>query len=144
MSSKPDGNDPRVLTKEGELVLVPTSTSQHKEQRYHTRECYNLAQVEKGTKEIDVAIAKWKNMEPCRECHNISESHTSILDGGEVDRIRRILANTETSCVELADYFPVKAATIRSHARRRYEYSYKTSPKYPPVKWEKRTWVWAE
>jgi len=146
MSSKPDGTDPRVLQPEGETVYTTTSVSQSKTTKYHTQDCYSLEQKDGGIREIDMSVAKWKDMKPCDYCQTEGENqHTPVIEGNEVHRIRRALANGYNGR-EVAAGHGFNISTIRYHAKATRDYNYSVEPTLPTVEFDQsaQEWVWSE
>jgi len=148
-ASKPDGTDPRILQPEGEDVIIASSARQSSTRRYHKPGCERIEEMVGDPQTKDVAIAKWKGMEPCQECHGDRRDRNGrarATEGPEVDRWRRALAWTDCSAAEVAAGTPLDATTIRRHARGAATAEYATPPETEPVAFDKSngyTWRWA-
>jgi len=143
MSSKPDGNDPRVLTKEGETVKISSTSSQTGKSVYHTTDCFNLKQMNNPT-EVDIGVAKWKGYEHCKDCIDPDVSKVSTLSGNQVDQIRRALAECDVKPNVVSEGYDVCHTSIRKHAKGVENYNYRTEPELPPVEYNGHSWVWAD
>jgi len=145
-ASKPDGTDPRILQKEGESVYIASTVRQSKGRKYHSKDCNDLDAIKDGPKEIDIAVARWKNMEPCANCLGETNAHDPQVTGADVDRIRRVLVAIDITNADVASGYDVAEATIRYHATSARQYDYNTEPTTPTVEFNKsrKTYEWSE
>lgn len=147
-ASKPDGTDPRVLQPEGEEVIIASSARQSSTRRYHKPGCDRIDDMIDNPQPKDVAVAKWKNMQPCEECHGPRRDRNGrgwATEGPEVDRWRRALAWTDCSAADVASGTTVDATTVRRHVRGEATDRYATEPSVPPVAFDRHggyTWRW--
>jgi len=142
MSSQPDGTDARINHKEGETYYPVTTTRQSKHQPYHKADCSRLETMKGDPKEVDLAVANWKNMKPCAFC--IGDRDDRGLSGPQVDRVRRAFVDSRTKATEIANGYNVHVRTVRYHARGERDYNYNTEPETPPVVYTNQEWVWSE
>jgi len=148
-ASKPDGTDPRVLQPEGVEVVIASSSRQSSTRRYHKPGCDRIDEMIDSPQRKDRAIAEWKDMEPCTECHGPRRDRNGrgwATEGPEVDRWRRALAWTDCSAAEVAAGTSVDSTTVRRHARGEATDRYATEPTVEPVMFDRSngyTWRWA-
>jgi len=148
MSSKPDGSDPRVLQPEGKTVIIASTMRQSKGRKYHRKGCKSLARVKGTPKEVDIAVARWKNMKKCSHCWD-KEPDTDRLPSitaASVDKARKALAWSDTTCAAVAENLNVSTTTVRYHVAERREYDYAGELNTPEVEFDhdNQTWVWSE
>jgi len=143
MSSK---KDPRVLQKEGKTVFMASTTRQSKGRKYHKNGCDALAKIKGEPKEVDIAVARWKGMQPCAKCLTQNRSHDPSLTGRDVDRIRRALVALDVSNTDIASGYDVAPATVRYHATATRDYDYRVEPTTPTIEFDRsaKTYRWAD
>jgi len=145
MSSKPDGTDPRILQPEGETVYMASTVRQSKARKYHRKGCDSLDEIVGEPKQIDIAVAKWKNMKPCSRCLGARDGgRTPTVQGKIVDRFRKALVWTDCSAREVSRGHEFSPRTVSSHAKATREYNYETKPTTPTVTFKNQEWVWNE
>jgi len=148
-ASQPDGTDPRVLTPEGREVVTPNTNGANAHQRYHKPGCRRIDTMERPSKRVDVAVAKWKDLKPCQTCHGDERNHNgngTAIEGPTVDRWRRALVWTDGGTREIAAGGAYSPTTVRRHARGIATDNYNTDPTVPPARWSHpdQTWVFDE
>jgi len=146
MSSKPDGQDSRVLQKDGRTVYMASTTRQSKGRKYHENGCDALDKIKGEPKEVDIAVAKWKGMQPCAKCLTQNRSHDPSLSGADVDQIRRALVYLDISNPEVAGAYDVAPSTVRYHATATRDYQYQEEPTTPIIAYDRsaKTYRWSD
>jgi len=98
----------------------------------------------KNPKTVDIAVAKWKNYEPCAHCFDTPHGgYAPTLTGPEVDRIKEKLVSG-MSLPEVAQDYEITPTTIRSHIHEMCDYNYLEQPQSDPIEWQKNSWEWAD
>jgi len=133
MSSKPDGNDPRILQPEGKTVYMSGENQKTAAEKYHEKDCDYLDRVDCEPVEKDISVAKWKDMTPCDFCNPTEKTeYDTEINGPQIDHIRRALVEGY-SCPTVAEEYNIAPRTVREHASANRDYDYPTDPTYPVV-----------
>ena len=149
-ASPPDGTDPRVLQPEGVDVVMGSASRQSSTQRYHKPGCKEIEEMISSPKTKDIAVAKWKGMEPCATCHGPRHDCNGgglAVEGPDVDRWRRDLVEGDKSLGDIGSAAPKARATIGKHVRGDIDAHYETPPETRPVWFDRHggyTWRWTE
>jgi len=136
-ASQPDGTDPRILQPEGRDVHFASSVAQSSGRVYHKSDCPRLDEMKHEEKVRDIAVAEWKGMKPCKECHGPRLVRGGVrahaVEGPAVDVWRDELVRGAT-CADLASDADVGRDCIRLHARGEAVDQYRHPPEQPPVR----------